>query len=179
MPLPHPNCPLCGQPGQAVAGIHAAQTRSGETRGTIVGMGVGVASSGIGAGVASGRIDTWTIERSRLADLLAPPPAPTAKQPPQFGWLLLALGVVAVFVGWWSTPLGDLRALVDGPRDLAGWAGVAAIAAGLMSLGRKVTAPTPAQVADWKVRAARWNRLRYCATDHHVYDPENGEHWAP
>lgn len=179
MTLAHPNCPICGQPGQAVAGIHAAQTRTGETRGTIVGAGVGFSAGGVGAGVGSGRVDTWTVERSRLADLLAPPAPPKAKQPPQYGWLLLPAGVFAFFVAWWSTPLGDLQALTDGPRDLVGWAGVAAVGFGLAMLGRKAAAPTPAQLAEWQVRKTRWDRLRYCPHDHQVYDPATGEHWTP
>lgn len=179
MPLPHLNCPSCGQPGQAVAGIHAAQTRTGETRGTIAGVGVGLASGGVGAGVAGGRIDTWTIERSRLADLLAPPAPPTAKQPPQYAWLLLPAGLLAFFFAWWSTPLGNLQALTDGPRDLVGWAGVVSVLLGLIQLGRRAAMPTPAQLADWQARKARWDRLRYCVHDHQVYDPATGEHWTP
>lgn len=179
MSLRHPNCPICGQPGQAVAGINAAQTRTGETRGTIAGAGVGLTTGGIGAGVAGGRVDTWTVERSRLVDMLAPPAPPAAKQPPQYGWLLLPLGVCVLLYAWWSTPLGDLQALTDSPRDWLGWLGVAAVVFGLVQLARKPAAPTPAQLAEWQERKSRWERLRYCTHDHRVYDPATGEHWTP
>lgn len=183
-------CPQCGVRGTVLGAIVAKETSSSAFTGTATATGIGIGSGGVGVGVGS--VSGSSTHTSHLAAQLSAP-EPQARDPTCKAFLygIAMLFLAAMTYRGLPAVLSMLGEGNEGSQEISqGFMDVAAIGISatmvIMALFMFYSALTMdnesedikifnRDLAQDRARLAVHERLRYCESDHQVFDPVTGK----